>query len=133
VSGDDEEPSWHDQQPVIVAAGVAGVVLLALLVWAVIHTANKSTRPPEPVDFPPSSATSSTYTTTTTSSTTYTMPSVQTSQDNPNPVVTGPPPLTSSEVGPSDLGPGDDETTTTTMWSPTNPYSTTTPTNAGHI
>ena len=62
MSGDDDEPSWHDQQPVIVAAGVAGLVLLALLVWAVIHTANKSTTPPEPVDFPPSSATSSTYT-----------------------------------------------------------------------
>ena len=45
MSGDDDG-SWHDQQPVIVAAGVAGVVLLALLVWAVIHTANKSSRPP---------------------------------------------------------------------------------------
>jgi hypothetical protein len=54
VSGDDDG-SWHDQQPVIVAAGVAGVVLLALLLWAVIHTANKSSRPPEPVEFAPSS------------------------------------------------------------------------------
>jgi hypothetical protein len=35
VNGDDDG-SWHDQQPVIVAAGVAGLVLLALLVWAVI-------------------------------------------------------------------------------------------------
>jgi hypothetical protein len=43
VSGDDDG-SWHDQQPVIAAAGVAGVVLLALLLWAVIHTANKSSR-----------------------------------------------------------------------------------------
>jgi hypothetical protein len=124
VSGDDDEPSWHDQQPVIVAAGVGGLVLLALLVWAVIHTANKSTTPPEPVDFPPSSATSSTYTTESTSSTSYTMPSVQTSQDNP--IVTGPPPST-----PSDEGPGDVETTTSTTT--TNPYPTTTPTNAGHV
>lgn len=38
------------------------MVLLALLVSAVIHTANKSSRPPEPVEFAPSSATSSTYT-----------------------------------------------------------------------
>ena len=125
MGGDDDEPSWLDQQPVIVAAGVAGLVLLALLVWAVIHTANKSSRAPEPVDFPPSSATSSTYTTTTTSSTTYTMPSVQTSQDNP--VVTGPTPPST----PSDEGPGDLETTTPTTT--TNPYPTTTPTNAGHI
>ena len=124
MSGDDE-PSWQDQQPVIVTAGVAALVLLALLVWAVVHTANKSSRPPEPVDFPPSSATSSTYTTKTTSSTSYTVPSVQTSQDNP--VLTGPPRPT-----PPDEGPGDIETTTT-MWTPTNPYPTTTPTNAGHI
>jgi hypothetical protein len=125
VSGDDDEPSWQDQQPVIVAAGVAGLVLLALLVWAVVHTANKSSRPPEPVDFPPSSATSSTYTTKTTSSTSYTMPSVQTSQDNP--VVTAPPRPTPPDEGPTDFE------TTTTMWTPTNPYPTTTPTNAGHI
>ena len=56
MNGEDDG-SWHDQQPVIVAAGVAGLVLLALLVWAVIHTANKSSRPPEPVEFAPSSAT----------------------------------------------------------------------------
>jgi len=62
VSGEDDG-SWHDQQQVIVAAGVAGLVLVALLVWAVIHTANKSSRPPEPVEFAPSSDTSSTYTT----------------------------------------------------------------------
>jgi hypothetical protein len=32
VSGDDGG-RWHDQQPVIMAAGVAGVMLLALLVY----------------------------------------------------------------------------------------------------
>jgi len=52
------------------------------------------------------------------------VPSVQTSQDNP--VVTGPPTST-----PSDDGPGGDETTASTT--ATNPYLTTTPTNAGHI
>jgi hypothetical protein len=120
----DDDGSWHDQQPVIVAAGVAGVLLLAILVWAVIHTASNSSRPPGPLDLPPSSATSSTYTTSSTSSTSYTLPSVQTSQDNPVP--TGPPAST-----PSDDGPGDDQTTSTTT--STNPYPTTTPTNAGHI
>jgi hypothetical protein len=106
----------------IVAAGVAGLLLLALLVWAVIHTTNKSSRPPGPVEFGPSSATSSTYTTKTTSSTSYTVPSVQTSQDNP--VVTGPP-----ESSPN--APRGPETTTDAPT--TNPYPTTTPTNAGHI
>jgi cytoskeletal protein RodZ len=121
VSGDDDG-SWHDQQPVIVAAGIAGLVLLALLVWAVIRTADNSSRPPEPVDVAPSSATSSTYTTGSTTSSRYTVPSVQTSQDNP--VVTGPP--ESTPEGPGGDGPS---TATTT----TNPYLTTTPTNAGHI
>jgi len=96
VRGDDDS-SWHDQQPVILAAGVAGLLLLALLVWAVIHTANWSTRPPDPVEFAPSSATSSTYTTESTSSTSYSVPSVQTSQDNP--VVTGPPESTADAPG----------------------------------
>ncbi|MGX9789204.1 hypothetical protein [Mycobacterium sp. MMS18-G62] len=120
----DDEPSWHDQHSVVVAGGVAAVVLLALLVWAVIHTANKSSRPPGPVEFPSSSATSSTYTTTSRSSTSYTIPSVQTSQENP--VVTGPSRSSTTE-GP---GGGETETSTTTT---TNPYLTTTPTNAGHI
>jgi hypothetical protein len=119
----DDDGSWHDQQSVIVAAGVAGAVLLAILFWAVIQTADNSSRPPGPVDVPTSSATSSTYTTSSSSSTSYTVPSVQTSQDNP--VVTGPPTST-----PSDDGPGGDETPSTTA---TNPYLTTTPTNAGHI
>jgi hypothetical protein len=122
VSNDDE-PAWQDQHSVVVSGGVAAVVLLALLVWGVIHTANKSSRPPGPVEFPSSSATSSTYTTTSRSSTSYTIPSAQTSQDNP--VVTGPSaPSTTEGAGGTDT-----ETSTTT----TNPYVTTTPTNAGHI
>jgi hypothetical protein len=118
----DDDGNWHDQQSVIIAAGVAALVLLGLLVWAVIHTANDSSRPPAPVDLPTSSATSSTYTTKSTSSTSYTVPSVQTSQDNP---VIGPPPTSTPEQGP------DDDTTTTTTTA--NPYPTTTPTNAGHV
>ena len=58
------------------------------------------------------------------STTSYTVPSVQTSQDNP--IVTRPPTST-----PSDDAPGDETTTTSTTY--TNPYLTTTPTNAGHI
>jgi cytoskeletal protein RodZ len=121
----DDDGNWHDQQPVILASGAAALVLVALLVWAVIHTANQSSRPPEPVDLAPSSATSSTYTTKSTTSTTYTVPSVQTSQDNP---VAPVPPLSTAP----DDGPGDAETTTPTA-TIYNPYLTTTPTNAGHI
>ena len=121
MTGDDEG-SWHDQQPVILTAGVAGLLLLALLVWAVINTADNSSRPPEPTMFPTSSVASSPYTTESTSSTSYTVPSFQTSEDNP--VITEPPSSTSP-----DEGPDDDETTTPI----TNPYPTTTPTNAGHI
>jgi hypothetical protein len=99
------------------------VVLLAILFWAVIQTADNSSTPPGPVDVPTSSATSSTYTTSSTSSTSYSVPSVQTSQDNP--VITGP--TGATPPGNSD----DDETTTSTTAG--NPYPTTTPTNAGHI
>ena len=119
MSGDDDG-SWHDKQELILAAGVAGVILLALLVWAVMYTANKSS--PSQVELPPSSATSSTYTTPSTSSTTYTVPSVQTSEDNPVP--TGPAPPSTPDFT------DDAETTTETT---VNPYPTTTPTNAGHI
>jgi cytoskeletal protein RodZ len=117
VGGDDG--NWHEQQPVIVAAGVAGLVLLALLVWAVVHTSANS-RVPDTVSIPSSSDTVSTYTTSSTSSTTYSVPSVQTSQDNP--VVTGPTP---SSDGPN--------TTTDTPTTTANPYLTTTTPNAGHI
>jgi cytoskeletal protein RodZ len=122
VSGDDDG-SWHDQQPVIVAAGVAGLVLLALLVWAVIHTSANS-QVPDTVPIPSSSDTVSTYTTSSTSSTTYSVPSVQTSQDNP--VVTGP---TESSATDGPRGPETTDTPTTTA----NPYVTTTPPIAGHI
>src|ERR1700736_2101442 len=115
VSGDDDG-SWQDQQPLILAAGGAGLVLLALLVWAVIDTSANS-RAPDTVQFAPSSATSSTYTTKSTSSTSYSVPRVQTSQDNP--VAPGPAESTPTDThrGPETTG----ETPTTT-----NPYVTTT-------
>jgi cytoskeletal protein RodZ len=122
--GGDDDGSWHDQQPVIVAAGVAGLVLLALLLWAVIHTSANS-RVPDTVPIPSSSDTLSTYTTSSTSSTSYAVPSAVTSQDNP--VVTGP-----TESSPRD-GPGGPGTTTETPTTTANPYVTTTPPIAGHV
>ena len=98
--------------------------LLAVLVWAVFRTADNSSGPPEPVEFATSSATSSTYTTSSTSTPSYSVPNVQTSQDNP--VITGP-----TQSSSTDDGFDDDETTTSTT--ATNPYVTTTTSNAGHI
>jgi hypothetical protein len=123
VSGDDDG-SWHDQQPVILAAGGAGLVLLVLLVWAVIDTSVNS-RVPDTEPFAPPSATSSTFTTNSTSSTSYSVPRVQTSQDIP--VVTGP-----AESTPTDA-PRGPETTAETPTTTTNPYLTTTTSSAGHI
>ena len=122
MNGDDDG-DWHDQQPVILAAGAAALVLVAILVWAVINT-SENARVPDAVPFAPSSATSSTYTTKSTTSTSYTVPSVQTSQYNP--VVPAPPPSTSADDDPADA----ETAPTTTIY---NPYLTTTPTNAGHI
>jgi hypothetical protein len=97
-------------------------VLLALLVWAVIHTANKSSRPPRTRGIRP------------------VVRHVVDVHDEldveherygaecPNqpgqPVVTGPPESTA-------VAPGRPETTTDNPT--TNPYPTTTPTNASHI
>jgi hypothetical protein len=115
---------WHDQQPLVLAAGAAGLALLALLVFAVIHTSGKSSRTPDTVA--PEPATSSAASCTRVASTTsYTVPSVQTSQENP--VVTAP-----SREQLSTDGPGA-ETTTSAPTTPIDPYLTTTPPRAGHV
>ena len=100
--GDDDEPDWHEQQPLIVAAGVAALILVALLVYAVIRTSDSS-QSPATLPVPSSSATPSTFTTPSTSTTSYSVPRVTTSEDNP---VVNPPPATP----PSD-GAADDEAT----------------------
>ncbi len=81
----DDEPNWYDEQSLVVAAGVAGLILLAILVYAVMRTSD-SAKVPETVSIPTSSATPSTYTTSSTTTTTsYTVPSVETSEYNPPP------------------------------------------------
>jgi len=82
----DDEPNWQDQKTVVWSAGVAALILVALLVYGVMRTSDSS-KVPETVPIPTSSATPSTYTTSSTSTTSYTVPRVQTSEDNPvNPV-----------------------------------------------
>jgi hypothetical protein len=123
---DDDEPQWHDQRQVVIAAGAAAVVLLALLVWGVINTSRGSMTPNTPAPETSVATSSGSYTSKITSSTSYSVPRVQTSQDNG--VVSGPPgESTSAEVS------GGRGTATDTPTTPTNPYPTTTPTNAGHI
>jgi hypothetical protein len=121
---DDDEPQWHDQRQVVIAAGAAALVLLALLVWAVINTSHSSMTPNTPAPETSVATSSGPHTSKTTSSTSYSVPSVQTSQDNG--VVSGPPGESTSAGVP---GGRETDTPTTTA----NPYPTTTPTNAGHI
>lgn len=84
----DDEPNWQDQRSLVIWAGVAVLLLLAILVYAVSCTADESRVPEMLPTAPSSSATPSTYTTSSTSSTRYTTPSVETSQDSP--VIPGP-------------------------------------------
>lgn len=123
-----EEPSWHDRQPVALAAGVAALALLAVLALAVIRMSNDTTNPAPYLG--PVGSNGMTTTTSPTirplTSSSYAVPSVQTSQD------TGAPVTTSSEIpSPPVDGPLDPEVTTpTTIF---NPYATTTQGNAGHV
>jgi cytoskeletal protein RodZ len=124
VNDEDGRLDWHDHPGVIWAAGVAALALVGLLVYAVIRVSGGSSLLPG--DAPPATSYATTSSSTGRSTTTsYTVPSVQTSEDTGAPV-TGPPPEASTEdqSGPTET------TTSTTIY---NPYSSTTPTNAGHI
>jgi hypothetical protein len=124
VTDEDEQPDWHEQPGVILAAGAAALVLVGLLVYAVIRVSDGSSLLPG--DGPPAPTYASTSATSTTTSTTtsYTVPSVQTSED------TGPPATVPSTEGDPGFDDSDTPTTSTTIY---NPYGTTTPTNAGHV
>ncbi len=106
---DDDEPIWADQQSLIVAGGVAALILVALLVYGVMRTSDSS-KVPETVSIPSSSATPSTYTTSSTSTTSYSMPSVETSESNP---VVLPPPPPPPAPAPAPLTPGGPPTVST--------------------
>jgi cytoskeletal protein RodZ len=122
VNDEDGRLDWHDHPGVIWAAGVAALALVGLLVYVVIRVSGGSSLLPG--DAPPATSYATTSSSTGSSTTTsYTVPSVQTSEDTGAPV-TGPPPEASTETAPTET------TTSTTIY---NPYSSTTPTNAGHI
>jgi hypothetical protein len=123
VTDEDGQPDWHDHPGVVWAAGVAALALVGLLVFAVIRVSGGSSLLPGDAPTATSLATSSTSESTSTS-TSYPVPSVQTSEDTGPPVT-----VASTEDDPG----SDDSDTTTTPTTTSNPYGTTTPTNAGHI
>ncbi|MBB5163505.1 hypothetical protein [Mycobacterium sp. AZCC_0083] len=124
MKDEDGRLDWHDHPGVIWAAGLAALALVGLLVYAVIRVSGGSSLLPGDAPTATSYATTSSSTGNSTT-TSYAVPSVQTSEDTGAPV-TGPPPEASTEdrSGPTET------TTSTTIY---NPYSSTTPTNAGHI
>lgn len=121
---EDRQPDWHDHPGVIWAAGAAALALVGLLVFAVLRVSGGSSLLPGDAPPVPTYATTSSSDKSTSTSTSYTVPSVQTSED------TGPPvtiPSTEDDSG------SDDSESTTTSTTIYNPYGTTTPTNAGHV
>lgn len=80
----DGEPNLPDQRTLAMWGGGAILLLVAILVYAVLQTSD-SAKVPATTPIPSSSATPSTYTTSSTTSSSYSMPSVQTSEDNPPP------------------------------------------------
>jgi hypothetical protein len=126
--GPADEPSWHDREPVALAAGVAAFVLLALLGFAVLRTSREATEPapfygPVPSNGAATTTTSPLIKTLTSSS--YPVPSVQTSQYNPPPA----PPSPSSSSEPPPGGPLYPEVSPTIF----NPYAPPPSSNAGHL
>jgi hypothetical protein len=124
--GPADEPSWHDREPVALAAGVAAFVLLALLALAVIRMSSDATNPAP--YFGPVGSNGATTTTSPTikplTSSSYAAPSVQTSQD------TGAPATSSVAPPPDGSDVPDAPPPPTTIF---NPYATTTQGNAGHV
>jgi hypothetical protein len=81
VSDTDDAWAWREHQGAVWAAGVAAVLLLAVLVYAVVRTSSDAVRPGG-VTTPASSSSDQTAASLTTASptTSYTLPNVQTSQ-----------------------------------------------------
>jgi cytoskeletal protein RodZ len=121
------DSGWHNQASVVWAAGVAAVLLLGVLIFAVVHMSGGSpTSPPEPGAPLPSYATPSATTATGTSSTSYAVPSVQTSEPSPGL-------STDTTDQPTEQAPDTETAITSTPTTIYNPYVTTTNPAAGHV
>lgn len=125
----DEEKGDDGSHTLIYVSGVAAVVLLAMLVYAVLDTAESSQKRDGPVTYAPAiSTTTSTSKKTSTSRTTS--PRISTTDLNPgssSTTSTSTSETTSDEVTPSETE-YSTPTTTTTL---TNPYATTSAPSAG--
>jgi hypothetical protein len=119
--GPDTEPDWHNRTPAVAAASVAGLLLLAVLVYAVIYLTNDE---PGGRLSPEQSFSPSVPGTTSSTTTSYLVPTVQTSQDDAPPG--GPP----TPAPPPTDEPAPETTADTTT---ADPYPTTTSGNADAI
>ena len=123
----DEEKGEDGSHTLVYVSGVAALVLLAMLVYAVLDTAESSQRRDGPVTYAPAiSTTTSSKKTSTTARTTS--PRISTTDLNPGASTsTSPSETTSDVVIPSET----EDTTPTTTTTLTNPYATTSAPNAG--
>jgi hypothetical protein len=115
---DDDAWAWREHQGAVWAAGVAAVLLLAVLVFAVIRTSTDAVRPGG-VTTPAGSSSDSTATSPTTAwpTTSYTLPNVQTSQADVLPPA-GVPPAPSDDREPDGELPPSSETTSVDPYAP---------------
>lgn len=124
VDDEDDRETGRDHPAVIWAAAAAAVALVAILVVAVIRTSDSSRARVRSTCPYVDTTSAAPYTTSSSTRESYAVPSVQTSQDSGVPPITGAP-----DAGPA---PGD-ESTPSAPATISNPYGTTTPTNAGHV
>ncbi|SBS75310.1 conserved hypothetical protein [uncultured Mycobacterium sp.] len=132
VGKDAEEETGDDghdgqQNTLIYVSGVAALLLVVLLVYAVMDTA-ESSRQDGPVTYAPAISTTSTTTSRTSTKTTTTRSTrISTTELNP----TSAPPSPSETAGELTVPPETDTSTPTTTVTMTNPYATTSAPNAG--
>ena len=127
---EDDLKTWFERPPVIFSAGTAAIALVLVLIFAVMKTSQDSLAPPDSIAPPATSSTSQSWTPSSSTTTSYTLPSVQTSEQNLAPPA--PPPAGREPTGeaPAEATDSDTPTTWTTIF---NPYVTTTPPLAGHV
>jgi hypothetical protein len=119
VSDTDDAWAWREHQGAVWAAGVAAVLLLGVLVFAVVRTSTDAVRPGG-VTTPAGSSSDTTATSPTTASpttTSYTLPNVQTSQADVLPPAGVPPAPSTGRESDGELPPPT-ETTSVDPYAP---------------
>lgn len=101
---------WHNSPQVAIAGGIAAVVLLCLLIYAVVQVSDDSVEPSRVPMYPTTSSATPTTLKTATSTTSYSRTSVETSE----PAVE-PPPTAPTQEAPADEPTTTEEESTTTQ------------------